>query len=86
MGVKILWYVSGPDGSVPRESRANWINNFDQFKAQVRNIDQLGFYGALLATDQHEAVTLTATLAPLTERMRFLTSVHPGLISPAKFA
>lgn len=86
MGVKILWYVSGPDGPLPWEPHASWVNDFNQFKAQVRNIDRLGFYGALLATDQHEAITLTATLAPLTERMKFLTALHPGLISPAKLA
>jgi len=86
MGVKILWYVSGPDGSVPWEPHGSWTNDFAQFKAQVKNIDQLGFYGALLATDQHESITLTATLAPLTERMKFLTALHPGLISPTKLA
>lgn len=86
MGVKILWYVSGPDGSVPWEPHASWTNNYEQFKAQVRNIDRLGFYGALLATDQHEAISVTASLAPLTERMNFLTALHPGLISPTKLA
>jgi alkanesulfonate monooxygenase len=86
MGIKLLWYVSGPDGAVPWESHGSWTNDFSQFKAQVRNIDGLGFYGALLATDQHESITLTATLAPLTERMKFLTALHPGLISPTKLA
>lgn len=86
MGVKILWYVSGPDGPLPWEPHASWTNDFSQFKAQVRNIDRLGFYGALLATDQHESITTTATLAPLTERMKFLTALHPGLISPTKLA
>lgn len=86
MGVKILWYISGPDGSVPWEPHANWGNDLPQFQAQARNIDKLGFYGALLATDQHESVTLTATLATITDRMRFLTALHPGLISPAKLA
>jgi hypothetical protein len=39
MGIKLLWYVSGPDGSVPWESHGSWTNSFEQFKAQVRNID-----------------------------------------------
>ncbi len=86
MGVKILWYISGPDGPVPWEPHGSWTNSYDQFKAQARNIDDLGYYGALLATDQHEAITLTATLAPITERMKFLTALHPGLISPTKLA
>ncbi len=86
MGVKILWYISGPDGSVPWEAKASWTSSYEQFKAQARNIDDLGFYGALVATDQHEAVTLTATLAPITERMTFLTALHPGLISPTKLS
>jgi alkanesulfonate monooxygenase len=86
MGIKILWYVSGPDGSVPWEQKASWTNSYEQYKAQVENIDELGFYGALLATDQHEAITLTATLAPLTKRMKFLTALHPGLVSPTKLA
>lgn len=86
MGVKILWYISGPDGPVPWEAHGSWTNNYAQFKAQARNIDDLGYYGALLATDQHEAITLTATLAPVTQRMKFLTALHPGLISPTKLA
>lgn len=86
MGVKILWYISGPDGPVPWEAHGSWTNNYAQFKAQARNIDDLGYYGALLATDQHEAITLTATLAPVTSRMKFLTALHPGLISPTKLA
>src|SRR4051812_4376623 len=86
MGVKILWYMSGPDGSVPWESHGSWTSSAEQLKAQVRNIDRLGYYGALLATDQHESITLTATLAPITERMQFLTALHPGLISPTKLA
>src|SRR5690606_28183799 len=32
------------------------------------------------------SITLTATLAPLTERMKFLTALHPGLVSPTKLA
>jgi len=86
MGVKILWYVSGPDGSVPWEPHGSWTSSYEQLKAQVRNIDQLGFYGALLATDQHESISVTASLAPLTERMHFLTALHPGLISPLKLS
>ncbi|MDR2165659.1 MAG: LLM class flavin-dependent oxidoreductase [Zoogloeaceae bacterium] len=86
MGIKILWYVSGPDGSVPWEPHASWVNDFSQFQAQVQNIDRLGFYGSLFATDQHESIAVTASLAPLTERIKFITALHPGLISPAKLA
>lgn len=86
MGIKILWYVSGPDGSVPWEAKGSWTNTYEQYKTQVENIDQLGFYGALLATDQHESITLTASLSSFTERMKFLTALHPGLISPTKLA
>jgi len=86
MGIKILWYISSPDGPVPWESQGSWLNDLGQLQAQARNIDRLGFYGALLATDQHESITLTATLAPITERMLFLTAQHPGLITPAKLA
>ncbi len=86
MGVKILWYMSGPDGSVPWEAHGSWTSTAEQLEAQVKNIDRLGYYGALLATDQHESIALTATLAPLTERMHFLTALHPGLVSPTKLA
>ncbi|MBE8716601.1 LLM class flavin-dependent oxidoreductase [Cellvibrio polysaccharolyticus] len=86
MGVKILWYVSGPDGSVPWENHGSWSNDYEKFEAQVKNIDRLGYYGALLATDQYESISVTASLAPLTERMKFITALHPGLISPTKLA
>ncbi|WP_067273224.1 LLM class flavin-dependent oxidoreductase [Mitsuaria sp. 7] len=86
MGIKILWYISSPDGPVPWERAHSWQNDPAQLVAQARNIDRLGFYGALLATDQHESLSLTGLLVAHTERMRFLTAQHPGLITPAKLA
>jgi len=46
--------------------------------------DQLGYSGALLPTGRgcEDSWVAAAALAPLTERLRFLVAIRPGLLSP----
>lgn len=48
-------------------------------------VDSLGFAGALLPTGRscEDAWLVAAGLVPLTQRMKFLVAVRPGLMSPA---
>jgi alkanesulfonate monooxygenase len=48
-------------------------------------VDSLDFAGALLPTGRscEDAWVVATALMPLTERMRFLVALRPGLISPA---
>lgn len=84
MPVKILWYVQSADGPVPWTEEGVWANDLPRLRALAEGIDRAGFYGALLPTGPHEPLALAAALAPLTERMRFLVALYPGLLSPAK--
>jgi alkanesulfonate monooxygenase len=47
--------------------------------------DDLGYYGVLLPTGRscEDSWVVASALAPLTERLRFLVAVRPGLQSPA---
>ncbi|HEX4344228.1 MAG TPA: LLM class flavin-dependent oxidoreductase, partial [Solirubrobacteraceae bacterium] len=50
----------------------------------ARSAEQLGFAGALTPTSSwcDDAWVLTAALTQVTERLRFLVAVRPGLVSP----
>ncbi|MFJ9900636.1 LLM class flavin-dependent oxidoreductase [Streptomyces sp. NPDC091280] len=84
--VRLLWYLTSPDGPVPWESDGRWPTDFGHLRELARTIDRLGYYGALLGTGRDDGLTVTAAMLADTERMRFLPAVYPGLHSPAKLA
>ena len=88
MGVKILWYLTLPDGPVPWEPEGRWEGGFEHLQQLAGAIDKLGFYGALLATGfgGNEVLTVASSVIGVTRRMKFLAAIHPGLLSPAKLA
>lgn len=88
MTVKILWYLTAPDGTIPWEPEGRWDTNFDHLQQLAASIDKLGYYGALLATGfgGNDILTVAAATFPVTKRMKFLAAIHPGLLSPAKLA
>ncbi|WP_405051528.1 FMNH2-dependent alkanesulfonate monooxygenase [Silvimonas sp.] len=46
--------------------------------------DELGYYGVLIPTGRscEDAWVVASSLAPLTERLRYLVAIRPGIISP----
>ncbi len=46
--------------------------------------DQLGYYGVLIPTGRscEDSWVVASALAPLTERLRYLVAIRPGIISP----
>jgi alkanesulfonate monooxygenase len=88
MSVKILWYLTAPDGPVPWEPEGRWDTGYDHMQQLAASIDKLGYYGALLATGfgGNEVLTVAASTISVTRRMKFLGAIHPGLLSPAKLA
>lgn len=50
----------------------------------ARAADELGYFGALLPTGRscEDSWVVASALAPLTERLRYLVAVRPGLQSP----
>ena len=86
MAVKILWYLTSPDGPYPWEEQGRWLTDFDHLKQIAVNADRLGYYGSLLGTSPNESLTVAAALIDATERLRFLVAQHPGEVSPAVLA
>ena len=54
----------------------------------ARAADELGYYGALLPTGKssEDSWVVASAMAPLTQRLRFLVAVRPGLGQPAMSA
>jgi len=87
MAVKILWYLTEPDGPYPWEPEGRWHCDFRHMEQLAVTIDRLGFYGALLGTGlKDDILTVSAAMISATSRMRFLAAIHPGLLSPVKLA
>jgi alkanesulfonate monooxygenase len=88
MAVKILWYLTAPDGPVPWEPEGRWETGFEHLQELAAAIDRLGYYGALLAAgfDHDDVLAVAAATFPVTTRMKFLAAIHPGLMTPAKLA
>jgi alkanesulfonate monooxygenase len=86
MAIKLLWYLTAPDGPYPWVPGGRWRTDFAHLRTLAETIDRLGFYGALLATSSYESLAVAAALAPVTRQMRFLVAQHPGELSPAVLA
>ena len=84
--IKLLWYLTAPDGPYPWAPEGRWETGFDHLQQLAVTIDRLGFYGALLGSSAFESLAVAAAMIPATERMRFLVAQHPGELSPAVLA
>lgn len=86
MAVKILWYLTEPDGVYPWSPEGRWQTDFRHLEKLAVTIDELGYYGALLGTSNNESLTVAAAMISATRRMKFLVAQHPGELSPAVLA
>jgi alkanesulfonate monooxygenase len=70
-------YLGSPVGHRPAE--------FGYLRSVAMAADRLGFGGVLLPTGPQceDGWTYAAALAPITERLRFLVALRPGILSPA---
>ncbi len=84
--MNVFWYLTAPDGRYPWTADGARKMDYAYMQQLARAYDHLGFTGALLATGAHDVWVLGASLLPFTERMRFLTAIHPGLIPPTLLA
>ena len=59
--------------------------NFNYLRQIAQAADQLGYYGVLLPTGRscEDSWVVASAVAPLTERLRYLVAVRPGLQSPS---
>ena len=58
--------------------------SFSYIKQVAQAVDELGFQGALLPTGHYceDAWMVASSLIPLTQRMKFIVALRPGLMSP----
>src|ERR1700723_4322890 len=59
--------------------------NFKYLRQGAQAADELGYFGVLLPTGRscEDSWIVASALAPLTERLRYLVAVRPGLQSPS---
>ncbi|HTJ59049.1 MAG TPA: FMNH2-dependent alkanesulfonate monooxygenase [Devosiaceae bacterium] len=82
----LFWFIptygDGPYLGSPEQGRPA---DFGYLKEVAQAADRLGFKGVLLPTGQNceESWVIASGLAPLTERLKFLVALRPGVILPS---
>ena len=83
--INVLWFIpTHGDSRYLGTSEGGRAVDLPYLKQIAQAADQLGYYGALLPTGRscEDSWVVASALAPLTERLRFLVAVRPGLQSP----
>ncbi|MCX5497812.1 FMNH2-dependent alkanesulfonate monooxygenase [Kaistia dalseonensis] len=84
--INFFWFIpTHGDGSYLGSETQQRPPEFGYFKQVAQAVDRLGFQGVLLPTGQAcEDSWITASgLATVTERLKFLVALRPGVVSPA---
>ncbi|MBX3012926.1 MAG: FMNH2-dependent alkanesulfonate monooxygenase [Caldilineaceae bacterium] len=85
--MEINWFLptGGTDGRYLGTTHGNRVADFAYLQQVAQAVDTLGFHGALLPTGRQceDAWLISAKLAAVTKRMKFIVAFRPGLISPA---
>ena len=87
--MNIFWFIpTHGDGRYLGTARGGRAVDHAYLKQLAQAVDHLGYAGALLPTGRscEDAWVVGASLLSVTERMRFLIAVRPGLISPSAAA
>jgi alkanesulfonate monooxygenase len=83
--MKFLWFIpTFGDGRYLASVRGARDTNLGYVHQIAQAVDELGYYGALLPTGRtcDDPWIVASALIPLTQRMRFLVAIRPGLMSP----
>jgi len=86
---ELFWFVpASGDFRYLGDRDSARAGEFDYLAEVARTADVLGFDGVLIPTGWTglESLTLAAALAPVTKRLKLLTAIRPGLISPVAAA
>jgi alkanesulfonate monooxygenase len=85
--MEINWFLptGGTDGRYLGTTHGNRVADLAYLEQIAQAIDSLGFNGALLPTGRQceDAWLISARLAAVTKRMKFIVAFRPGLIAPA---
>ncbi|TXL87710.1 LLM class flavin-dependent oxidoreductase [Streptomyces sp. IB2014 016-6] len=84
--MKTIWYVSRADGRMPWNPQGQEPLDRTRLDGLAREVEQAGFYGALIATWSSDALITSAFVAAATTRLRVLTALYANLIPPKLLA
>jgi alkanesulfonate monooxygenase len=82
----ILWFLpTHGDGRYLGTTTSGREVSFNYLRQIAQAADQLGYFGVLLPTGRscEDSWVVASSVAPFTERLRYLVAVRPGLQSPA---
>jgi alkanesulfonate monooxygenase len=82
----ILWFLpTHGDGRYLGTATGGREVSFNYLRQIAQAADQLGYFGVLLPTGRscEDSWVVASSVAPFTERLRYLVAVRPGLQSPA---
>src|ERR1700751_839581 len=82
----ILWFLpTHGDGRYLGTSIGGREVNFNYLRQVAQAADQLGYFGVLLPTGRscEDSWIVASSVAPFTERLRYLVAVRPGLPAPS---
>ncbi|MES0039780.1 FMNH2-dependent alkanesulfonate monooxygenase [Mesorhizobium sp. M0046] len=83
--IKVLWFLpTHGDSRYLGTSEGGRAVDLPYLTQVAKAADAIGYYGALLPTGRscEDSWVVASALAPLTQRLRFLIAVRPGLQSP----
>ena len=84
-----LWFLpTGGDGRYLGSALGQRITDNRYLRQVAQATDQLGYTGVLLPTGNgcEDALVTAASIAPFTERLRFLVALRPGHVTPGEAA
>ena len=82
----VLWFLpTHGDGHYLGTSHGAREVSLNYLKQVAQAADQLGYFGVLIPTGRscEDSWIVASALAPLTEKLRYLIAVRPGLLEPA---
>lgn len=83
--INVLWFLpTHGDSRYLGTARGGRNVDLNYLKQVAQAADSLGYYGVLIPTGRscEDSWVVASALAPLTEKLRFLIAVRPGLLSP----
>ncbi|TGV95401.1 LLM class flavin-dependent oxidoreductase, partial [Mesorhizobium sp. M2D.F.Ca.ET.145.01.1.1] len=83
--IKVLWFLpTHGDSRYLGTTEGGRAVDLPYLTQVAKAADTLGYYGVLLPTGRacEDSWVIASALAPLTEQLRFLVAVRPGLQSP----
>ncbi|KHD84592.1 FMNH2-dependent alkanesulfonate monooxygenase [Bacillus ginsengihumi] len=84
--MEILWFIpSHGEGRYLGTTKGSRKTDYTYFKQVAQAADRLGFTGVLIPTGKscEDPWLLASSLVPVTERLKFLVAVRPGLMLPS---